>query len=749
MESGITSNEIYNKVKIMKVSIIINTYNRMHTLPMALDGIQRLRYPDFEVIVVNGPSTDGSNEYLHNQWSGKIKILHCNEANLSKSRNIGIVSAAGDILAFIDDDAVPEPDWLDNIIPLYGDLLVGAVGGFVRDNSGVSFQAKYIHSGRDGFSKCQESESLSKNSDNLFNGMIGVNSTFRKTALIAIGGFDEEFAYFLDETDVCARLIDAGYKIETAPNAEVHHKYAASHIRSDNGIPRTWKQIAKSTAYYCIVNKKKGSNLISLFENIWRNYYNCLMSTSSARNAGLPGGDVARLLDELSMATGQGIFDAFSQKSRKLISKNDNIGSLWLGLNKLSKPNNRTFRLAFITDVYPPLPCGGVAVFIRALAENLAASGHEITVITFAPHDQPHTVDLENGVWVHRLSFQSNYDDSSSIDMPGLLLRASQIVLAELNRINDRRKFEWVISAIWDLPLGATIASGRYKVATYLVTSYALMIESKPEWSSNKNYFKNHVLKMIDAERWVIQHSNLIIASTHAILRDTEKSYSIKVPKENLAIVPFGLRDHDVSSHLNKNHLEILFVGRFETRKGINLLLSIIPQLMHKFNNVEINLVGDCHIKQSDGRTFWQNFHDQFVSCDWFSKIHVPGIATDEKLEEYYDACDLFVAPSLYESFGLIYLEAMRHGKPCIGPNIGGVPEVIVNGETGILVEPGDPSSLFNGIFELLSSPTTRQNYGLNGRRRFEEHFTIDAFTNRFIAALMDYEMSHLKEVPQ
>lgn len=730
----------------MKVSIVINTYNRIHTLPMALDGIQRLRYPHLEVIVVNGPSTDGTDEYLRKKWEGKIKILSCDEANLSKSRNIGILAAAGDIVAFIDDDAVPEPDWINNIVPLYEDPLVGAVGGFVRDNSGVRFQATYIHSGRDALSNCQENEPIYNNSDKVFNGMIGVNSTFRRKLLIEIGGFDEEYAYFLDETDVCARLMQAGHGIKTSPTAEVHHKYAASHIRSDKGVPKTWKQIAKSTSYYCIINKSKESNLSDSFENIWMNYYNCLTSTNNARKYGLDGKDIARLNIELVSATRQGIFDAFSQSARKLIDKNKAFNPSWLALKRFSEHKRRILKLAFVTDVYPPRPCGGVAVFMRALAEDLAALGHEITVITFASEDRPHTIDFENGVWVHRLSMNSTYEDQPVPGMPDHPLRISQIVLAELNRINDRRRFEWVISSIWDNLLGATIASGLYNVATYLVTSYALMLDSKPEWSSNRHYYDNHVLKMIEAERWTIDNSDLVIASTNAILRDSEKIYGTKVPADRLAIVPFGLRDHKSQRRKDRPNIKILFVGRFEHRKGIHLFLAIIPALLETFENIEIDLVGDSKICQSNGKTIWQEFHDKFSQTSWFNKINVPGIVSDEILDDYYEDCDIFIAPSLYESFGLIYLEAMRHGKPCIGSNVGGIPEVIIDGETGLLIDAGSASSLLIAIKKLLSSPQDRQKYGLNGRKRYEEFFTIDAFQKRFVEALLSCDKRELEE---
>lgn len=74
--------------------------------------------------------------------------------------------------------------------------------------------------------------------------------------------------------------------------------------------------------------------------------------------------------------------------------------------------------------------------------------------------------------------------------------------------------------------------------------------------------------------------------------------------------------------------------------------------------------------------------------------LHFLGHVETEMLERYYRCCDLFVAPSLYESFGFIYIEAMSFAKPVIGCSVGGVPEVIRDGVNGKLVPPEDPAAL-------------------------------------------------------
>ena len=131
------------------VSVVVNTYDRAPHLRRTLQGLSQLRYPAFEVIAVNGPSTDDTETVLA-EFAGCVRLAHCADANLAASRNIGLAMARGEIVAFIDDDAVPEPDWLDQLVGAFADPRVAGAGGFIRDRSGVSFQCQVVVADRFG-----------------------------------------------------------------------------------------------------------------------------------------------------------------------------------------------------------------------------------------------------------------------------------------------------------------------------------------------------------------------------------------------------------------------------------------------------------------------------------------------------------------------------------------------------------------------------------------------------------------------
>jgi hypothetical protein len=132
-----------------------------------------------------------------------------------------------------------------------------------------------------------------------------------------------------------------------------------------------------------------------------------------------------------------------------------------------------------------------------------------------------------------------------------------------------------------------------------------------------------------------------------------------------------------------------------------------------------------------DGSTLGGAFRLRHSGATFLERVIFAGEVSDAQLERQLQECDVFAAPSRYESFGLVFLEAMMFGKPVVGCRAGGMNEVIEEGITGLLAEPGDVPSLAVAIGTLLEDAETRAMLGRAGRERYLQLYTREALIKR------------------
>lgn len=232
-----------------RVSVVIVSHGRPKSLALCLAGVAQLEFPEFEIVVVADAA--GIAGVRHNP---QIKLVPFDTANIAAARNAGIAVAAGEIVAFIDDDAVPEPTWLTHLIAPFSDPMVSAAGGYVLGRNGISFQWKGRSVGPD----AQTADlTLSSDQPQIFKGSgaraiktEGTNMAVRRCVLLDLGGFDPAFQFYLDETDLNMRLGQSGHKTAIVPLALVHHGYRESARRTVDRVPRDLHQIGASLAVY-------------------------------------------------------------------------------------------------------------------------------------------------------------------------------------------------------------------------------------------------------------------------------------------------------------------------------------------------------------------------------------------------------------------------------------------------------------------------------------------------------------------
>jgi O-antigen biosynthesis protein len=213
-----------------KVSIVVASYNAERTLTSCLDSLQRLNYPDYEVILVDDGSTDATPQ-LALKHSGIRYFRHEKNLGLSTARNTGIAAAAGEIVAFTDSDCRADEDWLYYLV---GDLLdseFAAIGGpnlLPPEDSAVAAAVMVSPGG----------PAHVMLTDRQAEHIPGCNMAFYKWVLAQVGGFDPLFHEAGDDVDVCWRLQQAGYRIGFSPAAFVWHyrrSTARAYLRQQHG----------------------------------------------------------------------------------------------------------------------------------------------------------------------------------------------------------------------------------------------------------------------------------------------------------------------------------------------------------------------------------------------------------------------------------------------------------------------------------------------------------------------------------
>jgi phosphatidyl-myo-inositol dimannoside synthase len=241
--------------------------------------------------------------------------------------------------------------------------------------------------------------------------------------------------------------------------------------------------------------------------------------------------------------------------------------------------------------------------------------------------------------------------------------------------------------------------------------------------------------------RAALQRADLAIGPSEDTVKHLIVTQGVRA--ENVQRLPWGL-DPDFEARL-ANHAQpplaagfplggkiILTVGRWdpaEKYKGADTLISALPRVLQTAPDTFLVLVGDG----ADRPRLEQLARDSGVS----ERTRFLPLITKDELFACYAACNVFALPSSGEGFGLVFLEAMAHGKPVIGGAHGGIPDVVVDGVTGLLVPHGEVERLSGALDLILNNPLRASEMGAAGRTRVAREFTFEQLSAR-ASQLMD-----------
>ncbi len=190
----------------------------------------------------------------------------------------------------------------------------------------------------------------------------------------------------------------------------------------------------------------------------------------------------------------------------------------------------------------------------------------------------------------------------------------------------------------------------------------------------------------------------------------------------NAELVSITNLEKRVELRLEEDDFVCATVARLVPVKGHTYLIKAIKDVVSSIPKAKFLFVGDGELKSE--------LSEEIKSLGLQENILLLGTRSD--IVEILNCIDLFILPSLNEGFGLAIIEAMATKKPVIATNVGGVPEVIVDGKTGLLVPPKDPEAISSAIIKLYNEPDISSKMGLAGYDRVKELFDIAITVQEF-----------------
>lgn len=351
-------------------------------------------------------------------------------------------------------------------------------------------------------------------------------------------------------------------------------------------------------------------------------------------------------------------------------------------------------KVAILVSMFPPKKIGGVEIASQNIAKCLAKENHEVHVITSFDDGLLKESSGDN-YFVHRISYPK-------IRVFGVLIFWLKCFLM-IRKINP----ELTHSQTVQMGMPSFLAKIFCRIP-YVV--YCHGSEIYLPWRFKKNISK-----------WVLQNAKAVIV----LSKDMKKRVELLGLNINdIFIIPNGinLEDFDVISKdetrdkigINKSDDVILFVGTLKSVKGIRYLLEAINIIKNNGLSPTLLIVGE-----GDERKYLEKIS---VNFGIVNNVKFVGGKCNKEVFEYMAAADMLILPSISEGLPIVILEAMASGLPVVATKVGGIQDIINDGENGILIDSMDPKQIADSIIFLLSNDDRRGTMSYNNRKKAQKY---------------------------
>jgi glycogen(starch) synthase len=359
-------------------------------------------------------------------------------------------------------------------------------------------------------------------------------------------------------------------------------------------------------------------------------------------------------------------------------------------------------RTLILSWEYPPLIEGGLARHVRKLAEGLAATGVEVHVLTRGGEESP-AEDVVEGVAIQRVLEPSRPRELG--EFVAWVERMNADMLAAGVELGDRHSFDVVHGHDWLVAMACDHLARRFG-ASLVTTIHAT------EHGRHQGWVVDHPQSYIHGvERWITNRADRVITCSYYMREQVADIFS--VPESRITVIPNGIDPEDLpapaDAELQRLRREfaapderlVLLIGRLVYEKGFQIALEAMPELIARLPGTRFLVAGSG--------THEDELRRQAVALGLLEHGTFLGWIGDDVLHSLYRIADVCVVPSIYEPFGLVALEAMASGCPCIVADTGGLREVVPHEEAGLRFRSRDPRSLGRMVERVLGDAALRE----------------------------------------
>jgi glycosyltransferase involved in cell wall biosynthesis len=389
--------------------------------------------------------------------------------------------------------------------------------------------------------------------------------------------------------------------------------------------------------------------------------------------------------------------------------------------------------ISIISYEYPPdTGGGGIGTYAKNAARMLAERGHSVEV--FAGGEEASERETPNGARVHRIESPDRASFAQEV-VPRFRERHTAVGFDVVEGPEYHAEAQGIREAFPELPLAVKLHTASCVLQDVNVNKHRTVWDKarflfgalrRGEWSSSLPWSYG---PSTDLERKHALEADIVVAPSRSIGDLMIEWWGLNRDKVFHCPYPFEATDPFLSVDPDTDTQRITFIGRLEMRKGVLDLARAVPRVLEQRPDASFRLIGRSLNHPKTGEDLRSVMERELRSCK--EAVEFTGQVPYDHIPNYLEQTDICVFPSLYESFGLVCLEAMSTARGVVGSRAGGMREMLDDGRYGRVVEPENPTDIANAILDLLDHPEERKRLGRAARQQVLDEYSFEAIGPR------------------